>query len=265
MSHETPTTPPNYPPPKVLDAVFLGDTYEELRDALWRAKHEVSYFRREICSLVTEPELPAAFRGAYGRIVSLLEAIEQTIIAGDIECFHLRDEALSAGLFDWDQSELNEPPVSAELAKNVITQINAAEARLTNVVKSAKRGLMNHAEQGLIDWSMPYNCEFTVVFNPGPTRRFYDTCGDGEEPLRFRIRPPFRDMTDDSGINNETTNWNIFKSREDHPLREGHHGYLVHCLLDHMHLPWQLLPHIREIEVSFAFTDFECAWAASTR
>lgn len=147
----------------------------------------------------------------------------------------------------------------------MIAQINAAEVRLTDVVKSAKRALTDHAEQGLIDWSMPYNCEFTVLFEPGPTRRFYDTCGDDEEPMRFRIRPPFRDMGDDSCNANGTTNWNIFQSREDHPLRQGHHGYLVHCLLDHMHLPWRLLPHIREIEVSFTFIDFECAWAAPIR
>jgi hypothetical protein len=44
-----------------------------------------------------------------------------------------------------------------------------------------------------------------------------------------------------------------------------YNGYLVHCLLDHMHRPWRLLPHIREIEVSFTFTDFGCAWAAPIR
>ena len=265
MTDEEATFPPSYPPVKVLDAVFLRDTHEELREALWRAKHEVSFFRREICALATEPELPEAFRGAYGRVVPLLEAVEQAIIAGEKERCTLIDEALSSGILDWEQSELNTPPVSVEVAKDVIAQINEAEVRLTNVVKSAKRALRHHAEQGLIDWSMPYNCEFTVVFDPGPTRRFYENCGDGEEPLRVRVRPAFRDLADNSCLTNRTTNWNIFQGSKDHPLREGHHGHLVHCLFDHMHLPWQFLPHIREIEVNFTFTDFEYAWVAPIR
>jgi hypothetical protein len=67
------------PPAKVLDAIFLRDTHEELGQVLRRAKHELSYFRRDICALATEPELPAAFQAAYGRVVSLLAAVEQAI------------------------------------------------------------------------------------------------------------------------------------------------------------------------------------------
>jgi len=48
-------------------------------------------------------------------------------------------------------------------------------------------------------------------------------------------------------------------------LRDDHHGYLVHCLIDRNHLPWQLLPHIQEIEVELTFNDFETAWAAPIR
>jgi hypothetical protein len=265
MANEGAATPSSYPSAKVLDAVFLRETHEELGEALRRAKHEVSYFRGEICALATEPELPAAFRGAYGRVVVLLDAVEQAIIAAEKECCALTGEALSSGILDLEQSELNTPPDLAEAAKDVIAQINEAEVRLTNVVKSAKRALLDHAEQGLIDWSMPYNCEFTVRFNPGPRRRFYETCGEGEEPMRVRVRPRFRDLADDSSCTNGTYNWNVFEGKEDHPLRDGHHGYLVHCLFDHNHLPWQLLPQIQEIEVEFTFNDFETAWVAPIR
>lgn len=140
MTDKMPITPPRYPPPKVLDAVFLKDTYEELGQALWRAKHEVSYFRREICSLVTEPALPEAFRGAYGRVVSVLEAVERAIIAGENECFVLRDEALSAGLLDWVRPVVNVLLTiedSCELSRN-----NAQET------PSWMRGLRNARETG---------------------------------------------------------------------------------------------------------------------
>ena len=201
MADEEATTPPSYPPAKVLDVVFLRDTHEELGQALWRAKHEVSYFRGEICAVATEPELPAPFRAAYGRVVSLLAAIEQAIMAGEEECCALGDELHSSGLLGWEESELNASPVLVEAAKDVIRQINEAEAHLINVVKSAKSTLIDHAEQGLIDWSMPYNCEFTVVFNPGPTRRFYQMCAEGEEPMRVRVHPTFRDLADESSCN----------------------------------------------------------------
>ena len=265
MADDEATTPPSYPPAKVLDAIFLRDSHEELGQVLWRAKHEVSYFRGEICALAAEPELPAAFRAAYGRVVSLLAAIEQAIMVGEEECCALGEELHSSGLLGWEESELNAAPVLVEAAKDVIRQINEAEARLIDVVKSAKSALTGHAEQGLIDWSMPYNCEFTILFNPGPTRGFYETCGEGEEPMRVRVRPPFRDLADDSSCTNGTYNWNVFEGREDHPLRDGHHGYLVHCLFDHAHMPWQLLPHIQEIEVELTFNDFETAWAAPIR
>ena len=99
-------------------------------------------------------------------------------------------------LLRWEESELNASPVLVEAAKDVIRQINEAEARLIDVVKSAKSALTGHAEQGLIDWSMPYNCEFRVLFNPGPTRRFYETYGEGEEPMRVPVCTPFRDLAD---------------------------------------------------------------------
>jgi hypothetical protein len=201
MADEEATTPPSCPPAKVLDAIFLRETHDELGEVLRRAKHELFYFRREICALATEPELPAAFRAAYGRVVSLLTAVEQAIIVGEEECCALGEEFHSSEILHWEESELNASSVLVETAKDVIRQINEAEAHLINVVKSAKSTLIDHAEQGLIDWSMPYNCEFTVVFNPGPTRRFYQMCAEGEEPMRVRVHPTFRDLADESSCN----------------------------------------------------------------
>ena len=109
---------------------------------------------------------------------------------------------------------------------------------------------------------MPYDCEFAVLMNPGSSRRFYQTCCDGGEPMRIMIRPG-RDFSDDQGFNDASENWNIFSNTENHPLKHGRHGYLVHSLLDHHLFPWQLLPHIQEIEVMIEFHDCETAWAAA--
>ena len=76
----------------------------------------------------------------------------------------------------------------------------------------------------------------------------------------WRVRLPFRNLADNSSCSNGTYNWNVFEGTENHPLRDDHHGYLVHCLIDRKHLPWQLLPHIQEIEVELTFNDFETAW-----
>ncbi|MGA8171299.1 MAG: hypothetical protein WB816_10815 [Methylocystis sp.] len=80
--------------------------------------------------------------------------------------------------------------------------------------------------------------------------------------MRLRIRPSYRDLAHEALTNDGAYKWNIFAGSENHPLREGRHGYLVHCLFDHNYLPWQLLPHIREVEVQSTFGDFETAWAA---
>jgi len=244
------------PPAKVLDAVFLLATQERLGAVLSDARREASSLRRDICALTTEPELPANFQAAYGRIVSLLAAIENAVTNGKGECDALAEEFLSSDLCRWDHRHPEPSPGLVEAAKETIRKINEAEVRLIGAIKSAKSAQANYAEQGLIDWSMSYDCEFAVVIDPGPSRRFYDTCGEGEEPMLIRLSPP-RDPSNESSFNDRGYNWNILAGMEDHPLRHGHHGYLVHCIIDHSPMPWQLLPCIQEIEVKFVFTDCE--------
>lgn len=264
MADNDTTNAHGFPSEKILDAVFLQSTHAHLKTVLTDARHNLSYFRREISSLTTEPELPADFRAVYGRIVDLLAAVEEAITTGKDECDALADEFHASGLWWWQESE--PPPSSgvAEAAEDAIRQINEAETRLIGVVKSAKAALLGHAEQGLIDWSMPYDCEFSVHLNPGPHRHFYQTCGQGEEPMLLRLHPS-RDLSDDPCFNDPVENWNVFEGMEGHPLRNGHHGYLVHCILDHSPMPWQLLPYIQEIVVTFTFRDTETVWVAPAR
>jgi hypothetical protein len=244
---------------KILDSVFFDATERQLIATLGTARRTVSSFRQEICSLVTEPDLPPAFRDAYGRIVSLLAAVERAIANGENESLDLLTEIYDSNLRLWGDFEPEPAPALVNAAKAIIGRINEAENRLIKAVSAAQSALLTHADHGLIDWNMPYDCEIDVLIDPGPTRRFYETCAEGEEPMRIRL-DPVRDFSRDSPTNDPTTNWNIFTRMEGHPLQHGHHGYLVHCILDHSPVPWRLLPYIKEIRVGLIFRDWETLW-----
>jgi hypothetical protein len=159
------------------------------------------------------------------------------------------------------RQEKNPPSELIAAAQHAIVQINEAEDRLVRVVESGQKALLEHAEQGLIDWSMPFDYEFFLLLDPGETRPFYETCADGEEPLRIYL--PRYLYSPDKPTRRGKYNWNFFENCEEHPLRAEHHGYLVHHILEHAELPWQLLPYIKEIEINLKFTDFEAAWERS--
>ncbi|MDO8263278.1 MAG: hypothetical protein Q7T21_08625 [Gallionella sp.] len=121
--------------------------------------------------------------------------------------------------------------------------------------------LREQDRSGLIDWAMPFNYDVTVLLDPGPARAFYETCGDGKEPLRISLGPYLPSLQIQDGV---PYNWNSLEGREGNPLRADHHGYLVHCIIDHSMLPWHLIAHIKEIEVLLDFYTFESAWARSS-
>jgi hypothetical protein len=64
---------------ETLDAVYLHAMLQHFDKVLWRARHEVSFFRREIESLIKQETLPTHYRESYGHIVEALSRIEQTI------------------------------------------------------------------------------------------------------------------------------------------------------------------------------------------
>ncbi len=244
------------PPAEAFDALYLNATLEKLGNVLRKANFEVSYFRKEIESLTSQQELPIAYRQAYGRIVALLATIEQAIGVGESAGLNMKLEILETGRVEWSA------PEDAELitaVQETIAEINRAETRLHGVVESARKALLEHADPGLIDWTMRFEYEFSILFDHGPTRRFYETCCDDDEPMRVSLGCYLDSLgKSEDGVMPE--NWNIFEAFEKHPLNAGHHGYLMHCILEHSQIPWQLLPSIREIEVSVEFRDTEAAW-----
>lgn len=258
MTQDSPLTPSLAP---LLDETYLNATLERLDNVLSDAHSKVSYFCRDIEALAKEERLPSAYRAAYQDVVNLLTQVSENITSARQhqllgKSFSAAEESVEKGDRAWPDDPSTE---WIEAAKKVINEINAAELAMVQEVEGARKIILEQQPQSLIDWTMPFDYEMTVILEPGPSRAFYQDCGDGEEPFRIPVGLYIPDIPDES---KKASNWNIFRNCEGHPLRDGHHGYLVHCLLDHNVIPWQLLPCLKEIEVNFQFVDFESAWLA---
>ena len=233
-----------------LDYVHVHAALDRMELVIRRANRHISNFREEIQSLVSEPDLPSAYQKAYGRMVSLLSSIEEMIPAGREARWNFRRATL-----DFQVEDNNIPPDDdlVRRVKEAIEHINLDEGHFVREVEATHKALMAHAEPGIIDWSMPFEYGFSVLFNPEPTRRCYESCCGGG-PLRIAVGHYVPDTKDEAG-----TNRNNFE--DGHPLRNTHIGWLVYSLMEHVRIPWQLIPHIREIEFKVSFCDFETAWA----
>lgn len=237
----------------MLDAVYFAATLAHVIEELETARRSIRYARTEFESLTTEPVLAPEYRKAYAQMADSLRRTEQAIQLAENEN-KKRD--------DWILIRTHHAaPVSPEAAiaiRRTIEEINAAEIRFVGHCESVIATLREQDDSGLIDWAMPFDYHFTVLLDPGPARAFYETCGDGEEPLRISLGPYSASLLNEYGA---SYNWNILEGREGNPLRGDHHGYLVHCIIDHSVIPWELIAHIKEIEVYLEFRTFESAWA----
>jgi hypothetical protein len=247
---------------KMLDVIFLRESFEQVDAALASAKREIANLVEGISALHHESGLPGDVKSAYGQIEALLNTVDNAISDGREQAFRLSVKFNSDGLYCFADDEFALTTGSVDRVKVVIEEINDAERRIIEVVNSARSALLSHANQGLFDWTMPLYCEFSLLFETPSDRLVYDSCFDGE-PMRIQIKPRFRQFSKDLNSARSEYNWNIFEGDEHHPLRDGHHGYLVHCLFDHNHLPWQMLQYLRELEVSLTFSDFQTAWGSA--
>lgn len=247
-------------PVEAIDQAFLKGTLERLQRVLSHARHDISYFIEEIRSLTTQDELSPDYQVAYADIVTLLRPLEsalQQAHKSDIA----RGEAFAPLFEHRDWRDAPPPPGLCEAAKRMIEQIDAAEMRMVECVADAQATLLARQPDGLFDWSMPFDFEITLLLHPGETRRFYDTCGDGDEPLRIPVpgySPIPREKFDDY-------NWTPFWYNEGHPLQSCHMQHLARWIVEESALPWQLLPSIREIEVYLKLSDFEAMWPVADR
>lgn len=238
-----------------VDAVYLAATLERVTKELRTARQSISYARTEFESLTSEPVLPSEYQKAYAQMADSLRRTEQAIQVAE-------NENKKRG--NWINTQTPEDtPVSPEdvtTIRRTIEEINAAEIRLVGHCESVIANQREQDGSGLIDWTMPFDYHFTELLDPGPARAFYETCGDGEEPLRIDVGPYLSPYLTEKGASH---NWNSLEFCEGNPLRTDHHGYLVHCIIDHRVIPWELIAHIKEIEVCLEFSTFESAWIRS--
>lgn len=241
----------------LLDAAYCAATLEHVMEALEAAKRSIRYARTGFESLTTEPVLAPEYRKAYTQMADSLRRTEQSIQMAEDE-----NKALDR---NWGvvrpHQDAPVPPEEIAAIQSTIEEINAAEVRFVGHCESAMASLRERDGSGLVDWAKPFDYHFTVLLDPGPARAFYATCGDGDEPLRISLGPYSASRLKQNGILN---NWNILKDRDGHPLQADHHGYLVHCIIDHSVIPWELIAHIKEIEVYLEFHTFESVWVRSS-
>jgi hypothetical protein len=247
-------------PDRVLDAIHLREICERLRIVLASADRELSLIRRDIDSLPAEPGLPPEYRDAYRRIVALLIAAENALKESAEKSENLQEAFYDFGILRCSEMS-SAPPALIATARRNVESINAAEIRIRHAIRSAREALLAHADLAVVDWTMPFEVTFTVLLRPSPRRQFYETCAD-DEPLEITVQYPLSLWRRDD--ESDTTDWNICSIWPDCPLIGDHHGYLVHCLLDHNAFPWQALAHIREIGVKVSFNDWETAWPVET-
>jgi hypothetical protein len=242
---------------KLLDAVYFAATQKRVVEQLEQAKRSVRYARKEFESLKSEKALAPEYQKAYAQMADSIQRTEQAIAETVNESWAQEWEPLAG------RAVHHNTPVAPEIVaavRRTIEEINAAELRFFGHCKSTLETLRKQDLSGLIDWSTPVQYELSVQLDPGPVRAFYGICGKGEEPLRIPLG-----LYLPLGLEKDAVpfNWNVFEGHQGHPLQAGHHGYLVHCIIDHSVIPWQLISHIKEIEVRLEFCTFESVWERS--
>lgn len=241
---------------ELLDAVYFAAIQRSAVRVLQQAAHSVRYARREFESLKTEQALPPEYRKAYEKMADSLLRTEQAVEKAADKNSKLKVVTRKAPIYHHDS------PLSPEVVnaiRRTIEKINSAELRLVNHCEAAIAVMRKRDISSLIDWTTPVEYHFAVLLDPGPLRACYETC-DHDEPLRIEVGfySPVRCKEDET-----PHSWNMFKHDEGHPLQPDHHGYLVHCIYDHTPIHWELMSHIREIEVTLEFSTTETAWKRS--
>jgi hypothetical protein len=241
---------------ELLDAVYFAAIQQRAVKVLEKAARSVRYARSEFESLKTEHTLPPEYRMAYEKMADSLLRTEQIVEKAADKNSKRKVVPRKAPIYHHDS------PLSPELVsaiRRTIEEINNAELRLVNHCEAAIAAMRKRDVTGMIDWTMPVEYHFAVLLDPSPLRACYETC-DHDEPLRIAVgfHSPGMQKKDEA-----PHNWNMFEYQEDHPLQPDHHGYLVHCIYDHSPIHWELMSHIREIEVTLEFSTVETAWKRS--
>lgn len=248
------------PSADILDALHFRANQRKLSSFLRTEEINIKCARVEFESLQTQERLPSAYRQVYAQWADKLLQMSKPIRQFS-ELDSVRRNALPLEEVVQQAYQAHyERPVSPDVLsaiRRTIEEINAVETRLIDSCEAAFAILHAQEKSDLIDWRIPLDYRFTMQIDPGPDRDFYDTCGYGEAPLEVLIDYYCPENRLEDG---KPYNWNIFTHREGHPLSADFHGYIVHCITEHSVLPWQLIHHIKEIDVELVFNTSEPVW-----
>ena len=249
------------PSADILDALHFRANQRKLKRLLSQEDIELWGPREDFESLQTQERLPSAYRQVYAQWADKLLQMSKSIRQFAMQVDSVRHDVPPFSEMVQAAYRANyERPVSPDVLsaiRRTIEEINAVETRLIDSCEAAFAMLHEQEKSDLIDWRIPLEYRFTMQIDPGPERDFYDTCGSGELPLEILIDGYTPEGRLEDGI---PYNWNIFTHREGHPLSADFHGYIVHCITDHGVLPWQLIHHIKEIDVELVFNTSEPVW-----
>lgn len=240
----------------MLDAVYFSAIQEEIYKELGVARLATRYARTNFESLKSEKLLPVKYREAYEKMAESLRNAEKSINLSQAEINELEKSTNTIFL------DINEP-VSPEVAisiRRIIEEINTIEVQFVRHCELIIANFRKNDDSGLIDWGVGFDYYFTVLLDPGAERDFYEASGDAGDPIKISLGPySARHLLNYDKL----YNWNILEGHEANPLKDDHHGYLVHCIIDHSVIPWQLIGHIKEINVQLELQAFEKFWSRS--
>jgi len=250
----------DYDPRDGMDAVILKSLEEKLENQLARAFSEIEYVHEELRRLAAERSLADAYREAYVRLLAVASPAFRAIHES-----HLAMRQKPRECWQFGRPDPGLPPESwIRRCRQIIAEINATDLQLGRCL-SDMRNRPDRQPDALFDWYGTPRLDVVLTLDAGPSRPFYDHLDCqyvGDDRYRLQVDAWYSHPTTDEGAEN----WNEFDDPE-HPLsrQRCHMGYLCHCILFHLCLPWQLLPCIHEIEAILKFSDYQTLWPVAKR
>lgn len=228
---------------RLEDFACFAALAEQARRAFSDARTGTGCKAAQIEPLACALELPAHLCVAYAELASDLRKVAD--LAQAMEKKYRRLSILSE--FAPGTCPEYPPGKCVEDAKDAIAWINAVDVSLSGTLQGLTAG-MRDPQQPMGKWQDGI-AKITVMLEieHSPERDCYRRL---PEPIQFEPATGFAALAhpaERASLLGDPGNWNARRYSE-YPLREVHMGYLAHCVIEHLELPWQLVGRLRVIE-----------------
>lgn len=241
---------------EAMDRAYLAGIGRQLLRELRRFKGRTQSMIGDIRELSRQESLGPRYCEAYQQMESVVGSLfdQLEIAAQNRKEFFTYDNALEL-VSAPSLEEIHFSDRWIEAARQVISEINAAELKMVSQLKKAKTALIRGASDGIFNWKYDGTVGIALILRTHPSRHFYGRYDDQFEELAIPL-----DWYGYVPTSVDVPSWNPFIDAENHPLKTVHMEYLAHCIVDRMDFPWQLLPLLKEVEVKLDFSDHETLW-----